>query len=184
MEQTEIRKNLWSIAGSEGLKLGIVSATYMFATLLLKKTGMPAFVNSLLTFVLWGAKFAACIWLMRNAMIKFAGLDNSITNRETFRLGMATALLSSFVFSMISFVNVAFISADLFTEQIDAMMQQMAPMMDSNSLSMVDSYLENLPTITFISNLVYCFIFGTILSAILSRNIPSVDPFADYKSQE
>ena len=120
----------------------------------------------------------------RNAMIKFAGLDNSITNRETFRLGMATALLSSFVFSMISFVNVAFISADLFTEQIDAMMQQMAPMMDSNSLSMVDSYLENLPTITFISNLVYCFIFGTILSAILSRNIPSVDPFADYKSQE
>jgi hypothetical protein len=57
-------------------------------------------------------------------------------------------------------------------------------MMDSNSLSMVDSYLERLPEITFISNLIYCFAFGTVLSAILSRNIPSTDPFADYKPQE
>lgn len=184
MEQTEIRKNLWSIAGSEGLKLGIVSATYMFATLLLEKTGMPAFVNSLLTFVLWGAKFAACIWLMRNAMIKFAGLDNSITNRETFRLGMATALLSSFVFSMISFVNVAFISADMFTEQIDAMMQQMAPMMDSNTLAQTEKMLDNMSSITFFSNLIYCSIYGILLSGILSRMIPSKDPFAGYKPDE
>jgi hypothetical protein len=62
-------------------------------------------------------------------------------------------------------------------------MQQMAPMMDSNTLNAVDSFMENLPQLTFFSNLIYCFLFGTVLTAILSRNIPSKDPFADYKPQ-
>lgn len=184
MEQNEIKKSMWSLAGTEGLKLGLVSGAYMFASLLLDKAGMPAIVTSLLGFVLWCAKFAGCILLMKLAMTKFAAVDKSIGNKETFRFGMATALLSAFIFSAISYANVAFISADMFARQFDTMMQQMAPMMDSNSLSMMDSYLENLPEITFFSNLIYCFLFGTVLSAILSRNIPARDPFADYKPQE
>ena len=48
----------------------------------------------------------------------------------------------------------------------------------------MDTYMENLPQITFISNLIYCFLYGMILSFILSRNIPSKDPFADYKPEE
>ena len=184
MEKNEINKSLWRIAGTEGLKLGLISAAYMFATLLLEKTGMPVLLNSLLSFVLWVAKFAGCILLMKIAMVKFAKTDSKITNRDTFMMGMATALLSAFVFSVISYVNVAFISADLFAEQFDTLMQQMAPMMDSNSLNLMDSYLENLPEITFFSNLIYCFLFGTVLSAILSRNIPARDPFADYKPDE
>ena len=184
MEKHEIKTRMWTMAGAEGLKLGLVSAGYMFATLLLESSGMPAFVNTLVSFILWGSKFAACIYIMRFAMVKFAAIDSSINNRNTFLFGCATALLSAFVFSCISFINVAYISADMYNEQIGLMMQQMAPMMDSNSLSIVDSYLERLPEITFISNLIYCFAFGTVLSAILSRNIPSTDPFADYKPQE
>ena len=94
------------------------------------------------------------------------------------------AFLSALVYSAVAFANVAFISADLFAEQMDAVMQQMAPMMDSNTMSVMDTYMENLPQITFISNLIYCFLYGMILSFILSRNIPSKDPFADYKPEE
>ena len=94
------------------------------------------------------------------------------------------ALLSAILYSGAAFANVAFISADLFDEQMAAMMQQMAPMMDSNTMSMMDTYMENLPQITFVSNFIYCFIFGTVLSYILSRNIPSKDPFAEYKPDE
>lgn len=184
MEKNEMNKSLWRIAGTEGMKLGLISAAYMFATLLLEKTGMPVLLNSLLSFVLWVAKFAGCILLMKIAMVKFAKTDSKITNRDTFMMGMATALLSAFVFSVISYVNVAFISADLFAEQFDKLMQQMAPMMDSNTQSMIETYMERLPQITFISNLIYCFLYGMILSFILSRNIPSKDPFAEYKPDE
>jgi hypothetical protein len=96
---------------------------------------------------------------------------------------MAIALLSAIVYAAVSFANVAFISADMFAQEIDAVMQQMAPMMDSNSISLMDTMMEKMPQITFFSNLIYCFIYGTILSAILSRNIPSKDPFADYKPE-
>jgi len=57
-------------------------------------------------------------------------------------------------------------------------------MMDSNALSQIDKTMENLPQITFVSNLIYCFLYGTVVALILSRNIPSKDPFADYKPEE
>ena len=184
MNIEDIKKTMWNIAGKAGLVLGFISAAYMFLTILLEKIEISAFIISLITFVLWGAKFAGCIWVMKTAMKIFAGTDERITNQDTFRMGTITALLSAFVFAAISYANIAFISADMYAEQIDALMQQMAPMMDSNTMSMMDKYMQNLPEITFISNLIYCFLYGTILSAILSRNIPSRDPFADYKPQD
>ena len=92
--------------------------------------------------------------------------------------------MSALAYAAASIANVAFISPDLFTEQMDLVMQQMAPMMDSNTQSMLEKYFEVLPQITFVSNLIYCFIYGTVLSFILSRNIPSTDPFADFKPAE
>ena len=177
----DIKKSMWNIAGKAGLVLGTISAAYMFLTILFEKTDISAFIASLITFVLWGAKFAGCIWVMRTAMKSFAATDESISNQDTFKMGMVTALLSAFVFASISYVNVAFISADMYTEQMDALMQQMASMMDSNTMGVMDKYMQSLPEITFISNLIYCFLYGTVLSAILSRSIPSRDPFADYK---
>ena len=117
-------------------------------------------------------------------MKQFAAENSEVTNSGTFRLGMIMALLSALVYSAFAFANVAFISPELFESQMDLVMQQMAPMMDSNTQSMMETYMENLPQITFISNLMYCFIYGMILSFIISRNIPSKDPFAEYKPEE
>jgi hypothetical protein len=39
-------------------------------------------------------------------------------------------------------------------------------------------------TVSFFTNLIYCFLFGVVLSAILSRNIPSRNPFADYQKKD
>jgi hypothetical protein len=64
------------------------------------------------------------------------------------------------------------------------MMQQMAPMMDSNTLAQTEKMLDNMSSITFFSNLIYCSIYGILLSGILSRMIPSKDPFAGYKPDE
>jgi ABC-type phosphate/phosphonate transport system permease subunit len=121
---------------------------------------------------------------MKFFMKQFTAENEEATNSNTFRLGMAMAILSALVYSAFAFANVAFISPDLFTEQMDAMMQQMAPMMDSNTMSVMETYMENLAQITFFTNLIYCFIYGTVLSFILSRNIPSKNPFAEYKPEQ
>ncbi len=179
-----IRKNMWNGAAVAGLALGGASTAYLFATQFLGTAGIPNILNTILTGILWMVKFAGCIWLMAYFMKKFSVQNPEADNRDTRRFGIIAALLSAIVYSAASFANVAFISADIFNEQMGIIMQQMAPMMDSNTRSMMDGYLENLPEITFISNLIYCFIFGAILSAILSRNIPSSDPFANYKPED
>ncbi len=184
MEQKQIQRNMWNGAGKAGLALGGASAAFLFATQYLGEIGTPAFLTMLITGVLWVAKFAGCIWIMMFFMKRFASENTEADNKDTLRFGVIAAFLSAMVYSAVSFVNVAFISADMFTEQMNMMFQQMAPMMDSNTLTQMDKFMENLPQYTFFSNLIYCFIYGAILSAILSRNIPSRDPFADYKPEE
>ena len=184
MEQNVIQKNMWNTAGKAGLFLGLVSTAFLFISQGINQIEIPAFLNSIIGFVLWTIKFIGCIWIMKYFMKQFTAENEEATNSNTFRLGMAMAILSALVYSAFAFANVAFISPDLFTEQMDAMMQQMAPMMDSNTMSVMETYMENLAQITFFTNLIYCFIYGTVLSFILSRNIPSKNPFAEYKPEQ
>ena len=184
MEQNVIQKNMWNTAGAAGLVLGLTSTAFLFISQGLVHLEMSALPLSIISLALWAVKFAGCIWLMKFFMKQFVA-DNCIKeNSQSFRFGVVTALLSALVYAAASFANVAFISPDLYAEQMEMTMQQMAPMMDSNTQSMLERYFEILPQITFVSNLIYCFIYGTVLSFILSRNIPSTDPFADYKPAE
>ncbi len=175
---------MWNEGAKAGLVLATVSIIYLFTSQFLTKAELPAILTSLISMILWLAKFGGCIWLMMFFMKKFAAENDSADNRSTRRLGMIISLLSAFVYASFTYINIAFISADTMAEQMDLVMQQMTPAMDSNTLSEVDSMLQNLPMIIFVTNFIYCFIYGCILSAILSRNIPSQDPFADYKPDE
>ena len=181
MEQ--IRKNLWNSAAKAGMVLGLVSSAYLFINQWVTSMGVPVLAG-LLSFVLWAVKFGGCIWLMMFFMKKFAAENNAADNSTTFRFGVATALLSALVYAAFSFANMAYFSTDLIAENMDAVMQAYSQFMDSNTMSQMEKTMTKLPQITFFGNLIYCFIFGTILSAILSRNIPSRDPFASNRPDE
>lgn len=184
MEQNTIRKNIWEEASKAGLALGLVSTVYLFITTFLAGAEMSTFLNMTISFLLWAVKFAACIWLMMKFMRRFVGRNAEADNSSTFRFGVVTALLSALIYAAASFANVAYISADMYSEQMNMLMQQMAPMMDSNTLKQMDEMLGIMPQLTFFSNLIYCFFYGTILSFILSRNIPDRNPFAHRSSDE
>ena len=167
MERNTIRRNCWNEAGKAGIAFGLISTAYMFLVQAIGSSGMNAILSNILTFVLWGLKFGGCIWLMMVAMKKFVKDNPGASNTDTFRFGMCTGLLSALIFSAASFANVAFISADMYAAQMEAALQ-----------------IGRMPQITFFSNLFYCTAYGIVLSAILSRNIPGRDPFADYKPDQ
>jgi lipopolysaccharide export LptBFGC system permease protein LptF len=52
------------------------------------------------------------------------------------------AFLSALVYSAFSFANVAFLFPDMFSEQMDMLMQQMEPMLDSNTTSEIEKKLQ------------------------------------------
>lgn len=181
MEQDALQRNMWNSAGKAAIFLGLISSAYLFITQYMEHLKLPAFAGGLLGFILWAAKFGGCIWLMTFFMKKFAGGNSSADNSSTFRFGMITAFLSALIFSAAAFADVAFIHPDKYTEAIDSAMQTYVKMLDSNTMNALDNVMGKLPQITFFSNLIYCFIYGTVLSAILSRSIPSTDPFSDIK---
>lgn len=183
MKEKTLRKDLWESAGYAGLALGLVSIVYMYINKAVGLSGMSTGMMMLAVMLPWIAKFIGCIILMKFFMKKFFASHPEATNKDTFKMGVATALLSAFFYSAIQFVDMVYITPDLYAAQYETAIQQYSAAMDSNSRNMMKNFIEILPQFTFVWNLIYCFVYGTVLSAILSRNIPSQDPFADYKPE-
>lgn len=186
MENTDSKSGFWNLAGKAGLVLGAVSSVYMLIGQLLSSgasTTGAAFLLSLLSLVLWAAKFVGCILLMKLFMKKYAATDRSISNSDTFKFGMSVALLSSIVYSAFYFAYVSFIAPDTFATALSMISESYSSMMTSEAMEALEN--TNMERVSFFTNLIYCFIFGTILSAILSSNIPSKNPFDErYNNQE
>ena len=173
-------KRTWDAAAKAGLVLGGVSSAYFALNSLLSTYGASRIGNigsTLIILVLWGFKFYLCIALLKRFMQQFAAQDDSVTNGDTLRLGICTALLSSLVYSAVYLAWVLFIQPDIFVNA----MQSVAATLPAEALSQMQDMIGKLPQYTFWANLIYCFLFGTVLSVILSRNIPSQNPF---ESQE
>ena len=171
---------IWERAGKAGLALGGVSILYMLCTMLTSKladAGGPVFLVGLLNFVLWAVKFWACLFLMRLFMLRYSQADPSADNARVFRFGMITALLSALLYSAFYLAYTSFIAPDTFETALEALQDN--PYLDSNTMSQVEEMIPRMPTIGFFFNLIYCWLFGTILAAIYSRNIPPQNPLPD-----
>ena len=185
MEQKTLNQKTWHAAGTAGLILGVVSSAYLFSGQLIAGDLTPATVwQQVLSLVLWAIKFTLCIWIMKYSMTKFAHENRDADKKQVFKMGVAAALLSALVFSGIYLANMQYISADYYNQIIDTFVQEMSANLDSNSMASLNKLLPMLPQILFFSNFIYCFLFGTALSAILSRKVVTQDPFNEFKSDE
>lgn len=181
MNQDLTVRTIWSKAGIAGAVIGTASGAFIFIRQAASGLGSPV-AEASLSFLLWLIKFAGCIWLMKMFMKKLCKDYPGATNSGTFKFGMATALYSALIYSALYLADILFIAPDMFESQMAAAIQSYSSILDSNSMAMLEKMEGSYPQISFFSNLVYCFLYGTVLSAILSRNIPSRDPFSNmYK---
>ena len=184
MKEKTTAKDMWESAGYAGLALGLVSAAYMIINSYLGASGLSAGTIALIQMPLWIAKFVGCILLMKFFMKKFHAAHPNSANRDVRMMGVATALLSAFLFAAIQYIFMAYIQADLYASQYELILQQYSSGMDLNTMNMMEKFVDMLPQISFFSSLLYCFAYGSIIAAILSRNIAGNDPFADFKPDE
>ena len=185
MAESYSRKVFWDGAGKAGLVLGLVSIVYMLIEQLLlqdaaEKLGTaPA---TLVTFLLWTAKFVGCILLMRWFMRRFADTHDGVTRRDASRYGSAIALTSALIYSAFVLAWSKFIDTEMFTRAFEQAAEQYSAYMDSNTMEMMEEMQGQMPVIAFFSNFIWCFLYGSILSSILSSRIGrDVDPFAGGK---
>lgn len=178
-------RDFWDCASKAGLALGAASIAYLLASQLftadvIKKIG--AFPTTLITMSMWVAKFVGCIWLMKYFLQKFSGSYSEVTRHDVFKQGTAVAFLSALIFSAFYLAYVSFINPDTFNNAMDTAIESYSSFMDSNTMAMMEEMKGKLPMISFVSNLIYCTIYGSVLSSILSRSIVSDDPFENLES--
>ena len=104
MTEKTLRKEIWEAAGYAGLALGMVSVAYMYIGNILNTSGLSAGVVSLIGVPLWIAKFVGCILLMKFFMKKIHSAHPGISDKDLFRMGALTALLSAFFFSAVEVI--------------------------------------------------------------------------------
>lgn len=182
MEQGINGKSLWDVASKAGLALGAVSCAFMLINPLLAiKSGSVALnlLGSFLGLILWAAKFFGCIWLMKFFMKKLCKDFPDADNMHTRRLGIMAAALSALVYSAFSLAYVSYINPDMFNESFEMILESYSNIMSADELSQIEEIRGDMGRISFFTNFFYCFIYGCILSAIVSRNIPSQNPFED-----
>lgn len=180
MEMKTLRRERWNAAGKAGLIFGVIPVVHMYLNRGLVTPETNYYLGTAIHWILRIAKFIGCIWLMKHVMSEFVSRHTDADNSDTFRLGMTIAFLSALIFSAFSFADIAYISPDLYKN----MMEALSPMMSEDELDMFKELTQRLPQITFFKNLIYCFIYGTVLSFILSRSIPSRNPFENYKPDQ
>ena len=186
MEEITTRTR-WNEAAIAGLALGgFTIVMQLLAGLAAKITGgvALAMLASVLKFVLWAVKLAGCIWLMRFFMLKLASKYSGVGNEDTRKFGMGVALLSALIVSAYVMASLSLTDPAEMQAAVDSALANYPMAIDSNTQYMMDKVMDKLPIIYFFVNLVYCFLFGTVVSAILSRNIPSRNPFDSPEADE
>ena len=180
-------RGLWNEAARRGLVLGLVSIAYMAVNALMAKidaSGVGAALLNVAGILLWVFKFYLCIRLMKYFMQRYAAGREDVTNSESFGFGTATALLSALLYSGFSLAWMLFIQPDMFADSLAQAMQMYENMLTADQFESIQELGPRLPTIAFFVNLVWCWLFGTVLAAIFSRNIPSRNPFNDTQSSD
>lgn len=174
------KKSIWEAAGRAGLILGCVPIAYMLISMLAEKipTGV---LTALLGFVLWAAKFIMCIYIVRMFLKAYSKNVPEAGHDEVFKFGVAMTLLSSLIYAAFYLAYVLFIQPDIFTTVLESL--QESPLMDADTLSMLETKVSKMPRTSFFVQFFYSFIWGVILSAIFSRNIPAENPFKDNAAE-
>ena len=172
----ETKNLLWESAGKAGLVLGGVSIAYMLCTMLTGKWAGNGhvFLMTVVNLFLWLAKFGGCIYLMRWFMLRFSQADPEADNARVFRFGTLTASIFNRLQQHRILHERAISNCGI---QADIILRD-NPMVDANTMGQMEQMIPQMPTFSFFFNLIYCWLFGTVLSAIFSRNIPPQNPFA------
>lgn len=184
MEPNNIRISRWNEASRQGLLLGLIPAAYLYIGHIQVAIGAAGFFSSLIGIILWVAKFVGCIMIMKHVMKKFESAHPSATNSDIFKLGVLMAMFSALFFSVITVADQVYIFPEYYQSVYAMTLQEYAKVWPADKVDELKELLLDAPKISFIGTFIYCFIYGTILSFILSRNIPSSDPFNNYKIDE
>ena len=169
-------KTLWNEAG----RVGFVFGGFSSLCLVLKEGAALTGSNFLVTaaaIILWAVEFFGCILLMKKYMLDLRDKYDGATIEDVYHFGRRVALLSGLILAAVD----AFITMKIPPETVENVVSELntavTSKLGSGYENEVGRFVDKLPLYTFIGQWLYCFLYGSLLSAIMSRYIFLQGPF-------
>ena len=172
---------LWNEAAKAGFYFGAVSVGCLLLKELATLSGSEFLVTAAAV-ILWAVEFFGCILLMKNIMLRLKERYEGVKMEDTFKLGRRAALLSGLLLASAQTALILYMPQ----EQMDAYIAELSAAMPLQGAQQeaMDQMLTRLPLITFISQWLYCFLYGTVLASFMSRYIFLQKLFGGFPPQE
>ena len=170
MKEVVDNKTLWN----EAARVGIVFGLFSSVCLGLKEAA--ALTNSTLlvtaaAIILWAVEFFGCILLMKKYMLDELEKHEGMTQLQLYKFGRRVALLSGFILAVVNAVIVNLIPDETLAETLNETMAAMPASMQADAEDTMALMMDRFPLLTFLGQWFYCFLYGSILSAIMSRYV-------------
>ena len=169
-------KTLWNEAGRVGFVFGGFSSLCLALKMGASLTG-SMFLTQAAAIILWAVEFFGCILLMKKYMLDFRDKYEGVTVIDVYQFGRRVALLSGLILASVD----AFITMKVSPETMESVVTELntvvASKMGSGFEGEVGRFVDRLPLYTFIFRWLYCFLYGSLLSAIMARYIFLQGPF-------
>ena len=169
-------KTLWNEAG----RVGFVFGGFSSLCLLLKEgaalTGSTFLVQAA-AIILWAVEFFGCILLMKKYMLDLRDKFDDVTAVDTYRFGRRVGLLSGLILAAVDAVLIMKMPQDTVADVISELNTAVTAKLGAGYEGEVGRVVDRLPLYTFIFQWLYCFLYGSLLSAIMSRYIFMQDIF-------
>lgn len=173
----------WNSAALAGLVMGTATIIFDYLPMLPALLGGEGMFADLLGGALKIVKIVTCIYLFRVLMLRFFNTVQTDYARLQ-RYGLKVALFSSIVVAGFSILQILVINPEMMTQTIHAVQNTYQNMMDSNTMAAMEKMISKLPVITFFSSLIYCYLWGWILSTTFARRLFPVNPFGERDSDD
>ena len=166
-------KTLWNEAGRVGFVFGGFSSLCLLLREGASLTGSTFLVQAA-AIILWAVEFFGCILLMKKYMLDLRDKYEGVSMVDTYRFGRRVGLLSGLILAAVSAVIVMKIPQETMATLLDEVNTAFASSMGSMGRMSEDELGrigDKLPLYMFIFRWIYCFLYGSLLSAIMSRYI-------------
>lgn len=173
----------WNSAALAGLAMGAATIALDYLPMLPTLLGSDSVIGNLLVGVFKIVKIVACIHLFRVLMLRFFNTVRTDYARLQ-RYGLKVALFSSILVAGFSVLQILVINPDMLSQTVQAVQNTYQHMMDSNTAAAMEKMISKLPVITFFSSVVYCYLWGWILSTAFARRLFPANPFGERGSDE
>lgn len=174
--ETINKKIISSEAGRAALLFGLISGGFILVNFLLAGIKFGNVISSVLNV----AKIVGCILLMKYFMVKLKGSYEGVGRKQLVRYGTLIALFSAIITAIVAYCAYQYIFPETVTTMMDELFEQMGSMLDSNSRNALLAVEGNMASLQMVSMLIYCFLYGWILSLILAPRIAwDNTPFED-----